>query len=97
MKVKLVPKASGKKWRRPPSLPVDLHKPYLSGADLSGEDTNEKEWKEALRLVEVYDKMVQKWIKLLDQGRKLAAKRYEVKLLVVRQLALNAMAKADRA
>jgi len=92
VKVKLVPKASEEKWSRPPSLKVDLSKPYLSG-----EDTNEKEWREALRIVEAYDKMVNKWIQLLDQGRKLAAKRYEVKLETARQLAMRAIAKADRA
>ena len=103
MRVKLVPKSSGEKWRRPPSLKLNWSKPYNPGG---GEDTgilrpgggtNEKEWEEALRIIETYDKMVTKWIQLLDQGRKLAAKRYEIRLLTVRQLAMRAMAKADRA
>jgi len=46
---------------------------------------------------EAYDKMVQKWILLLDKGRKQAARKYEIKLLIARQLAMRAMAKADRA
>jgi len=41
--------------------------------------------------------MVQKWIQLLNQGRKQAARKYEIKLLTARQLALHVMAKADRA
>lgn len=69
-----------------------VHPQGVSEYMLRDEDMVEKEWKEALRIVEAYDKMVGEWIKLLNQGRK-----YEIKLLAARQLAMRAMAKADRA